>query len=78
MSTDDIDVLYDVLCDTATALTARYVESARAAKTPEEEEHWGTKILDLRDERHSVDHNDREAIREHTRRWASELEELER
>lgn len=39
MSTDDIDVLYDVLCDTATALTARYVESARAAKTPEEEEH---------------------------------------
>ncbi|MEY9210576.1 hypothetical protein NI17_024195 (plasmid) [Thermobifida halotolerans] len=78
MSTDDINVLYDVLCDTATALTGRYIELGRAAKTPEEEEYWSSRIMALRNERRSVDHNDREAIREHTRRWVRELEELER
>lgn len=76
--TEDLTVLYDVMADTATALSGRYIELGEQAATPEEDEAWDAKLMALRDERWRVDPNDREAILEHTRRWAEELAELER
>ncbi|MEY9211636.1 hypothetical protein NI17_009445 [Thermobifida halotolerans] len=78
MSTDDITALYGALSDTATALTGRYIELGEAARTPEEEEFWDTEVMGLREERRRIDSTDREAVLEHTRRWARELAELER
>ncbi|WP_156365885.1 hypothetical protein [Nocardiopsis sp. NRRL B-16309] len=76
---EDLTVLYDVMVDTATALSGRYIELGQHPSTPEEErEVWNNKLMALRDERWRVNSNDREAILEHTRRWAEELTELER
>ncbi|WP_444960884.1 hypothetical protein [Nocardiopsis sp. M1B1] len=75
---EDLSVLYDVMHDTATALSGRYIELGERASTPEEDEAWDAKLMALRDKRRQVDPNDRNAIIEHTRRWAAELAELER
>ncbi|MGW8526973.1 hypothetical protein [Nocardiopsis sp. NPDC055824] len=74
----DLSVLYDAMSDTATALTGRYLELGENAATPEEEEVWDAKVMALREERRRVPSDDRDAIVEHTRRWAAELAELER
>lgn len=74
----DLTALYDAMVDTATALTGRYLELGENASTPEEEEAWDARVMALREERRRVPSGDRDAIVEHTRRWAAELAELER
>lgn len=73
----DMDALYGAFCDTATALSGRYVALANQAQTVQEEEQWMDKVMRLRDERRRVSPTDRATLTEHMERWAKDLRELE-
>jgi len=66
-------VLYDLFTDVATQLSAVYVERSRAAATEDGRAVWWAKVMALRDVRHAVPVDDRDALVRHIVRWRREL-----
>jgi hypothetical protein len=69
-------VLYDIFRDTATALSAAYVNHSDHATTPDESKQWWDKVLALRDATDATDPDDRTALTHSIQQWRREANEL--
>lgn len=76
---DDVptSVVYDMLIDTATHLSARYVKLSDDAATEDEGRDWWAKVLDLRDEKEAVRSDDRATMIAKITLWTAEIRELD-
>ncbi|MFJ9845874.1 hypothetical protein ACIRYZ_36615 [Kitasatospora sp. NPDC101155] len=72
---DDVptSVVYDMLADTATNLSARYVKLSENATTEDERRRWWNKVIELRDARLAVGAHDRDAMITNIAVWTAEI-----
>ncbi|MFJ8627462.1 hypothetical protein ACIRD3_32110 [Kitasatospora sp. NPDC093550] len=76
---DDVptSVVYDMLIETATHLSARYVALSDDAATEDGRRHWWGKVIDLRDEKEAVDVDDRATMISKLNAWTATIRELD-
>ncbi|MCK9877355.1 hypothetical protein MXD59_16525 [Frankia sp. Ag45/Mut15] len=76
---DDVptSVVYDMATETATHLSAHYVQLSRSAATEDERQRWWTRVIELRDAKDAVNAHDRATLLARISAWTAEIRALD-